>query len=159
MRFDEVELLEPVTFETDAVEAAPPPEFLPCTPAPRFRRLCALLVDLSLFAALALALSPLLPAGMNPLSVAALAGFVILVSYYYFVGSWMVWGKTIGGTIFDVRVVPDASPAMSLRTATLRFAGLYLGLLTAGIGLMLAALPSRRSLPDRMSSTQCVAAL
>ena len=68
----------------------------------------------------------------------------------------MLWGKTIGGAIFDVRVVPDGDEAMSLRGATLRWLGFYLSLLTAGIGLMLAALPSRLSLPDRMSGTRCV---
>ena len=67
----------------------------------------------------------------------------------------MLWGKTIGGTIFDVRVAA-AQGAMSLRAATLRWTALYLSLFTAGIGLMLAALPSRLSLPDRMSGTRCV---
>ena len=61
----------------------------------------------------------------------------------------------IGGTIFDVRVVANAG-AMSLRAATLRWLALYLSLATAGLGLMLAALPSRLSLPDRMSGTRCV---
>jgi len=152
MRFDELEL-EPVPFgavaaavEADAGEV----------PAPRFKRLLALFVDLSLFAALALALSPLLSPSPSALSIAALAGFVVIVSYYYFVCTWMLWGKTIGGTIFDVRVVPDASNAMSLRSASLRWAGVYLSLLTAGIGFMFAALPSRRSLPDRLSATTCV---
>src|SRR5207237_9899109 len=56
-----------------------------------FRRLLALLTDLSLFAALILALAPLLPASRDWLSVTALAGFVIVVSYYYYVGSWLLW--------------------------------------------------------------------
>jgi uncharacterized RDD family membrane protein YckC len=150
MRFDQLELEPvpsidiPLAVESDA-------------PAPRFKRLLALLVDLSLFAALALALSPLLPAAVSAWSIGALAGFVVIVSYYYFVGTWMLWGKTIGGTIFDVRVVPHASNAMSLRSASLRWAGVYLSLVTAGIGFMLAALPSRRSLPDRLSHTTCIA--
>jgi len=154
MRFDELEL-EPVPFETAA--AARVESMVADVPAPRFKRLFALLVDLSLFAALGLALSPLLPASISPLTLAALAGFVIIVSYYYFVGTWMLWGKTIGGTIFDVRIVPEASSAMSLRSASLRWAGVYLSLFTAGIGFMLAALPSRRSLADRMSATKCLA--
>ena len=138
MRFDEVEL-EPATF--DLPEPAPPPT----ARAPFLRRLAALLIDLSLFAALALALSPLLPPSMSRLATAGLGGFVVLVSYYYFVGTWMLWGKTIGGAIFDVRVVG----AMSLRNASLRWLALYLSLLTGGIGFLF-------SLPNRMSGTRCV---
>ena len=63
-RFDEVEL-EPVVFEP----AAAPTEL---THASRFRRLLGLLTDLSLLAALALALSPLLPASRNWTAVAGL---------------------------------------------------------------------------------------
>ncbi|HKS24717.1 MAG TPA: RDD family protein [Thermoanaerobaculia bacterium] len=109
MRFDEVELL---TFEDAAPPSLPPP-----IRSPFLRRAAALLIDVSLFAALALALSPLLPAAMSWIAVAGLAGFVVLVSYYYFVGSWMLWGKTIGGAIFDVRV----ARAMSLRNASVRW--------------------------------------
>ena len=140
MRFDEVELeLDPVTF--DLPEPAP----TPAAHAGFFRRLAALLIDLSLFAALALALSPLLPPSASWLTAAGLGGFVVLVSYYYFVGTWMLWGKTIGGAIFDVRVVG----AMSLRNASLRWLALYLSLLTGGIGFLF-------SLPNRMSGTRCV---
>jgi len=67
-----------------------------------FRRFAALLIDVSLFAALALALSPLLPAPMSALSVASLAGFLIIVAFYYFAGTRAFWGRTIGGAIFDV---------------------------------------------------------
>ena len=151
MRFDEVELeAVPLGIEEDAT-----PVTL-ATHASRWRRLLALLTDLSLFAALALALSPLLPQPYTPMTVAALAGFVIVLSYYYFVGTWMLWGKTIGGAIFDVRVIADDG-AMTLRAASMRWAALFLSLLTGGIGFLLAALPSRRSLPDRMSATKCVA--
>jgi uncharacterized RDD family membrane protein YckC len=147
MRFDEMEL-EPVTFDL-----APPAP--PTLHAPRLRRLAALLIDLSLFAALGLALSPLLPPSVSWLTIAGLSGFVVLVSYYYFVGTWMLWGKTIGGAIFDVRVAADGA-SMSLRNASLRWLGLYLSLLTGGLGFLMAALPSRLSLPDRMSGTRCV---
>ena len=121
MRFDEVEL-EPVTF--DLSEPAPPP----AAHASRFRRLAALLIDLSLFAAFTLALSPLLPPSIGWMTVAGLAGFVVLVSYYYFVGTWMLWGKTIGGAIFDVRV----AGAMSFRNASLRWAALWAWLVASG---------------------------
>ena len=123
MRFDEVEL-EPVPFE---LPSDPPPATHPSI----FRRAAALLIDVSLFAALSLALSPLLPAAMSWLAIAGLAGFVLLVSYYYFVGSWVLWGKTLGGAIFDVR----AAGAMSLRGASLRWLVLCVCLLAAAIGV------------------------
>jgi len=100
MRFDEIEL-QPGTCDVDQT-ADPPP--VPA-PASIFKRLAALLTDLSLFAALGLALSPLLPASMSAISVASLAGFLIIVAFYYFAGTRALWGKTIGGAIFDVRAV------------------------------------------------------
>ncbi len=148
MRFDEIEL-EAVPLGIEEPESS-------SGVARRDRRLLALLTDLSLFAALALALSPLLPQPFAWPHLAALAGFVIVLSYYYFVGTWMLWGKTIGGAIFDVRVVPEGDGAMSLRDASLRWVAVYVSLATGGLGFMLAALPSRRSLPDRLSNTRCV---
>src|SRR5712692_3149131 len=129
------------------------------THAPRFRRLMALLIDLSLFVALSLALSPLLPKSKSWPALAALAGFIVVVSYYYFTGTWLLWGKTIGGTIFDVKVIAAGNDSMALRRATLRWLGVYLSLLTAGIGFAMAALPSRLSLSDRLSDTRCVSAV
>lgn len=154
MRFDEIELeAVPLGIEDDA-----PPPAVASDHASRWKRLLALLTDLSLFAALVLALSPLLPQPAAWTHIAALAGFAIVVSYYYFVGTWMLWGKTIGGAIFDVRVVPDGDGAMSLRDASMRWAAVYLSLLTCGLGFALAVLPSRQSLPDRMSTTRCITA-
>ena len=141
-RFDEVEL-QAVPLEIELEEQ-------PTDRAPWFKRLLALLADLSLFVALALALSPLIPQPHTWMHIAALAGFVVVMSYYYFVGSWLLWGKTIGGTIFDVRVAAEEG-AMSLRAATVRWVGLYLSLMTVGIGFLF-------SLPDRMSDTRCVRA-
>lgn len=155
MRFDEIEL-ETVPLGIEEPEAPAAVLADDDGAARRDKRLLALLTDLSLFAALALALSPLLPQPAEWPYLAALAGFVIVLSYYYFVGTWMLWGKTIGGAIFDVRVVPDADGAMSLRDASVRWIAVYLSLATAGLGFMLAALPSRRSLPDRLSNTRCV---
>ena len=150
MRFDELEL------ETTPTLEAPPVSAVAATqPASRFRRLFALLTDLSMFAALTLALQPLLPPTRDAFAIASLAGFVVMVSYYYFVGSWLLWGKTIGGAIFDVRVVSDA---MTPRAATMRWIGMLVSMLTAGLGFLFAALPSRRSLADRVSSTRCIAA-
>jgi uncharacterized RDD family membrane protein YckC len=155
MRFDEVEL-EMVPLGTEEVTAASPVSVAPSGEAARFKRLLALLTDVSLFAALVLALSPLLPQSASWQHFASLAGFVIVLSYYYFVGTWMLWGKTIGGAIFDVRVIPEDSSAMSLSAASRRWAATYLSFALAGLGFTLAALPSRRSLPDRMSRTKCV---
>src|SRR5437016_11035457 len=114
--------------------------------APRSRRLLALITDLSLFVALSLALSPLLPGRLDWTAIAGLAGFVVLVSYYYFAGMWLLWGKTIGGTIFDVKVIASDDASMALRRASLRWVGVFLSLITGGIGFALATFPSRLSL-------------
>ena len=154
-RFDEI-VLEPVPLIQE-MEPIPAPRT--ADPAPRFRRLYALLTDVSLFVALTLALSPLLPAARNIITIIALGGFVFLTSFYYFVGTWLLWGRTIGGAIFDVKVIGTAKSSMSFRSATLRWIGLYLSLLTGGLGFLLAALPSGRSLADRLSRTRCIAAV
>ena len=104
MRFDEVEQ-QPATVDVDA--AAPPPAAPVRTSI--VRRFAALLVDVSLFAALALALSPLLPASMSAISIASLAGFLIIIAFYYFAGTRALWARTIGGAIFDVRAVKRSS--------------------------------------------------
>ena len=156
MRFDEIEL-ETVPPTEPLPAASLPDGSSPTAGAPLLRRLFALLTDASLFAALALALSPLLPESRRWSAAASLAAFIVLISYYYFVCSWLFWGKTIGGAIFDVRVVPDGRESMSIRDASLRWSGVYLSLATAGIGFLMAALPARRSLPDRLSGTKVVA--
>jgi uncharacterized RDD family membrane protein YckC len=155
MRFDEVEL-EAVPLGGIVEEDVPAVVEAQATgDAARWRRMLALLTDLSLFAALVLALSPLLPQPLTWMPVAALAGFVVVLSYYYYVGAWLLWGKTIGGAIFEVRVVAEEG-AMTLRDASTRWAAVYLSLALAGLGFLLAILPSRRSLPDRLSHTRCL---
>jgi hypothetical protein len=62
----------------------------------------------------------------------------------------------IGGAIFEVRVVAEEG-AMTLRDASMRWAAVYLSLALGALGFLLAVLPSRRSLPDRMSHTRCAA--
>jgi uncharacterized RDD family membrane protein YckC len=154
-RFDEIDL-EPVAFDVAPVAASIPEvsdSLSAPSRAPLARRTFALLVDLSLFAALTFSLSPLLPSPLERLALAALAGFVVMISFYYFVGTWMLWGRTIGGAIFDVRIVSDHAPAVSLRDASVRWLALYLSLATGGLGFLLALLPSRRSLADRLSHT------
>lgn len=98
MRFDEIEL-QPGTFDADG--EAPPRNS--SSGVSVLRQVAALLTDLSLFAALGLALTPLLPSSMSAVSIASLAGFLVIVAFYYFAGMRALWGRTIGGTIFDVR--------------------------------------------------------
>jgi hypothetical protein len=125
MRFDEIEL------ESVPLGIEEPPAAAVRSTTPWGKRFLALLTDLSLFAALVLGLSPLLPQPYAWPHLLALAGFVVVLSYYYFVGAWMLWGKTIGGAIFDVRVSTDS---LSLRDASVRWAAVYLTLLVIGLG-------------------------
>jgi uncharacterized RDD family membrane protein YckC len=167
-RFDEIELqsVGPAEELVDLPIPVALPEETSASHASLGRRILTSLTDLSLFVALTLALSPLI-SGRTGLaatltsdwpSLLGLIGFVVMVSYYYFVGSWMLWGKTVGGAIFDVKVIPADRTAMDIRRATKRWAGIALGVLTAGVGFLMAALPSRRSLLDRVSHTIVVAA-
>jgi len=142
-RFDEIEL------QAVPLGAATADEPARVAKAPRLRRLMALLTDISLFAALTFALLPLVPDSRDTFPVIALAGFIVIFSYYYFVGSWMLWGKTVGGTIFDVRVAGVDGESLPLWSATVRWAAVWISLLTCGIGFLVA-------LPDRMSNTQSV---
>ncbi|MGZ7039282.1 MAG: RDD family protein [Thermoanaerobaculia bacterium] len=144
-RFDEIEL-QAVPLGAVAADAPVPATR---TAAPRLKRLLAFLTDVSLFAALTFALMPLVPASRDGLSIAALAGFIVVVSYYYFVGTWMLWGKTVGGTIFDVRVAGDDGESLPLWGASMRWAALWISLLTCGIGFLIG-------LPDRLSQTKSV---
>ena len=162
MRFDEVEL-QSVPLPDVLVESPLPPRADPvaraAADASLFRRFLAVLTDLSLFVALALAMSPLLPAASDWEAIAGLTGFVLMTSYYYFVGTWLLWGKTIGGAIFEVRVVPDdEDDAMSVGAASLRWLGLCASVVAGGLGFAMAVLPGRRSLPDRVSATRCASA-
>jgi len=154
-RFDEIEL------DSVPLGGTEPSPALTATmdtdDAPRIRRLLALLTDVSLFAAFTLALRPLLRDSASIAGAIALGGFILMFSYYYFAGCWLLWGKTVGGAIFDVRVA-SGNDHMSLRQASLRWLALLLSLGTGGLALLPATLPWRRSLPDYMSGTRCLTA-
>jgi uncharacterized RDD family membrane protein YckC len=163
-RFDEVDLLTvpdlaPAVVSRPAVEATPT-----FAVAPRWRRFLALAIDISLFVALALVLSPLLPPQRDlfvaleeawPIFLGG-AGFLLLLSYYYFTGSWLIWGRTIGSAIFDLRVVSDDGAALTARAVSRRWLATLLSLASAGAGFLPALLPSARTLGDRFSSTHSV---
>lgn len=149
MRFDEMEL-ESVPLGIE--ETAAPAERGRAT---LVRRALSLLTDLSLFAALVVAIVPLSPPATDLwVYRGSLGGFALIVSYYYFVGSWLLWGRTIGGVIFDVRIVDEPEGSITWVAASARWAAMLVSIATLGLGFMLAALPSRRSLPDRMSGTR-----
>lgn len=156
--------LPPVRPRARTVESRP---LIPAIrPASRFHRTVGLLTDLSLFVALSLALSPLLGYHTNWQStlgaewptVLGLAGFLLLLSYYYFVTSWLIWGKTVGGVIFDVRVVSEEGTSMRVRDLTRRWAAMLLSIALGGLGFLPALLPGGRSLSDRLSRTRSIAA-
>lgn len=166
-RFDEVDLLREPSLEAVAQPlpigvrvAAPPPAIVHA--APRWRRTAAFLVDLSLFAALLLVLSPLLPRLMKPvepehwLSLAGTAGFLLLVSYYYFTGTWLIWGKSIGGAIFDVRVVRQNGEPLDAKSVTTRWLITLASIATAGAGFLPAVLRGGYTFADRISGTRSI---
>ena len=147
-RFDEIEL-EPVPLIEEQRSA--PLAVERSQGAALHKRAAILLIDLSLFAALFVALLPLLSSPAPWWTMASLAGFVVFVSFYYFAGAWLIWGRTIGGAIFDVKVVPASGSAMTLRAASLRWLGLFASLLTGGLGFLIG-------LCDRISGTRSVSA-
>lgn len=161
-RFDEIELY-PDSFPADILPH--PAELLPAPTAgdvnsavSLWKRAMAFVADLTLFIALGLALTPLLPplASENWISWSAVAGFLLLISFFYFVGSWLIWGKTLGGTLFDVKIVgADGAPA-TFSAVLRRWLAMFASIGTAGIGFALALLPSRRSLSDRISHTTAI---
>lgn len=167
-RFDEVDLLTVPELQLQAVPALQPsvavaPEAIA---APRWRRMFALAIDLSLFLALALVLSPLLPARADfadtiekdwPI-IAGHLGFLLLLSYYYFTGSWLIWGKTVGGSIFDVRLVADDATALSAKAVSRRWVATLLSLLSGGVLFLPGLLPSARTFADRFSATHSLRA-
>lgn len=167
-RFDEVDLVPDAYGSLSApqpVPAAIPVEHTssPWKPASRFMRLMTFFTDVSLFVALALVLSTLLATrGELGETVArewpallALSGFLLLVSYFYFVGCWLLWGKTVGGAIFDVRVVGADGGGVDVSHASTRWVYTIVSLGFAGLGFLIALSPGAKSLPDRISGTRC----
>ncbi len=168
VRFDELELFKgpsevpetrPVTAAHGNGDTMAP---VVQSPAPRWRRTFAFATDASLFLALALAMSPLLNIRMSveetlndewP-ALVAFAGFILLLSFHYFVVSWAVWGRTVGGSIFDTRVtLVDGSP-IDFRNSALRWAWMLVSIATCGLGFLVGIVPGGRSLADRMSHSR-----
>lgn len=158
-RFDEVELRRDPLSESP--EEGRTEILRKGFPSSRPRRMFATLVDLSIFGAIGIGLSPLLQlrdesGSMTPEGMIQLAGmtlFLLLFSYYYFAVSWFFWGRTIGGVIADARVARVNGAPVTMKNASLRWLGTILSVATGGIGFLLAALPGARSLADRMSDT------
>ncbi|MBI2213602.1 MAG: RDD family protein [Acidobacteria bacterium] len=170
VRFDEMELFkdpaeEPATARANATREEPAPKAATAhelAPAPRWRRSLAFATDASLFLALALAMSPLLNLRVDVTetvraewpALLAFVGFITLLSFHYFVVSWAIWGRTVGGSIFDTRVtLVDGSP-IDFRNATLRWVWMLVSVATCGLGFVAGILPGGRSLADRMSNSR-----
>ncbi len=162
-RFDEIELY-PDSFPVDIllhpaeVPPTPPVEERDPAAVSAWKRAMAFLTDVTLFVALGLALTPLLPsfAEEHWAPWTAFASFLLLLSFFYFVGSWLIWGKTLGGTLFDVKIVGAEGQPATLREAVLRWIAIFVSIGTGGIGFALALLPSGRSLSDRISNTTAI---
>jgi len=154
-RFDEVEL------RNDASNPDAPSPVGILQPAGRLKRLGTFAIDLSLFIALAIAMSPLLPQRATlgrtietdlP-AVLSFASFILLISYYYFVLCWVIWGKTVGGAILEVRVVTESAMPIDFPRASKRWLATMLSLAAAGMGFIPILFPLARTLPDRFSDS------
>lgn len=169
VRFDEIELFkgpdepgEPTPPESEPVQVPEMVEPVVRVVASRSRRILAFLTDMSLFVALGLALSPLLDVRATlegtlraePFASVGFAAFLLLMSYYYFVGTWVVWGKTVGGSIFDMRIASANGLPVDVRSASIRWCAMLLSILTAGFGFLIAVFPGGRSLADLMSKSR-----
>jgi uncharacterized RDD family membrane protein YckC len=170
VRFDEVELFKGADGEPSArdledvrlTESGPVAAPAVRIAASRSRRVLAFATDASLFVALGLALSPLLEIRATfadtllaePFAIAGFSAFLLLVSYYYFVATWVVWGKTVGGSIFDIRVASASGHPIDVRSATVRGCAILLSILTGGLGFVIAVVPGGRSLADLMSRSR-----
>ena len=154
-RFDEIEL------KKDPEQPDQDDDLEVLRSAPRVRRFLASLVDISLFLALGVAMSPLLPKRaswarafeVDLLVILSFAAFILLFSFHYFVFSWLVWGKTVGGAIFEVQVVREDGAPIDFPSATRRWLATLLTLATAGVGFVPILFPIARTLPDRLSSS------
>ena len=87
-------------------------------------------------------------------ALASFAAFMLLLSFHYFVVSWSVWGRTVGGSIFDTRVASLDGTAIDFRSSALRWAWMLVSIATGGVGFLVALLPGGRSLADRMSQSR-----
>lgn len=167
VKFDELELFKgpdevlqgprPVT--TEVMEQPP---VAAAVPAPRWRRTLAFATDASLFLALTLAMSPLLE--IRPTfeatvraewpALLSFAAFILLLSFHYFVVSWAVWGRTVGGSIFDTRVASEDGSPIDFKSSARRWGWMLASIATCGLGFLIALLPGGRSLSDRMSQSR-----
>ncbi|HUO84362.1 MAG TPA: RDD family protein [Thermoanaerobaculia bacterium] len=157
-RFDEIELQKGVA---PALPPSEPDAGSRVPSAPLWRRAVAFLIDLSLFGALAMAMWPLVSTdGSNGLTpgpdagaMIGLGGFLLLLSYYYFVLSWLIWGRTIGSAILELRIVEEGRRPIHFARASRRWLATVASVLLAGFGFLPALFPGHRSLPDRFSGT------
>ena len=166
VRFDEMELFKGPAADPEPEPAAetrqatePVAGFVA---APRWRRALAFGTDASLFLALALAMSPLLDFRATAADTlraewpafSAFAAFILLLSFHYFVVSWAVWGRTIGGSIFDTRIALVDGAPIDFRNASLRWLWMLVSIATCGLGFLVGIAPGGRSLADRMSGSR-----
>ena len=178
-RFDEIELIKEPTADFPPLRPLPPlpiavrepqivepPAAAPRSGAPLHKRALGFLTDVSLLLALALALTPLLPQRATLAetlakgwpAISAMAAFLLLISWYYFAGSWLLWGRTVGATIFDTKVVSLDGASPTVGAATRRWLWAGISLVTLGLPFLVGLFGERRTLAERMSGTRTIAA-
>ena len=92
---------------------------------------------------------------LDTLSVAPLAGFLILLNGGYVVVLTLAGGQTIGKMAFGVRVVDRAGRPVTISIALVRVLGYLVSVLPLGLGVIWMFLDiDRRALHDRLAGTR-----
>jgi uncharacterized RDD family membrane protein YckC len=91
--------------------------------------------------------------GLGPITVPVLLG----AGFVYFVGLWVVTGRTFGMRVLGLRVIRENGGDVTLTVATRRFVGLFLGVACLFIGVVWVAFDARkRGWADLFSGTVVV---
>ena len=134
--------------------------------APASRRVIAAAIDLTMLAAinlavvyLTLALAGLAVDQIAVLPLAPLVGFFAILDGGYLVAFIAASGQTIGKMVTGIRVVRDDGSRVDIAGAVLRAVGCGVSLATLGLGYLPAFVSAdRRALQDRLSRTRVVSA-
>ena len=84
-------------------------------------------------------------------------GVALLASPIYFITLFATIGQTIGKAVMGVRVVRLDGRAMTFKTATVRWLGYFVSVITLGLGFFWVIVDNRRQgFHDRMANTSVI---